>query len=263
MRKTVLTALTFAFTAGCGEKQADVNSAPEPVAAAPATAPAPPPKPPFTKTEWRSAYKAAFVETKPTSDDEGITSYGACFGKKDDGKCEVVAYGKRDAFRKIDHLTTLHTSFNRIGDVTTFLGTYLSAIECRPPSLLIRPSVNKKGGWLFMEKVSLMADGEVVLDREMTTAQIDRDNEGYWVHETGNFIATDEELTALEKFVNAEQKAIRITGQKGYLTLPKERTAEFAKDAKDALSMLASLNKSFAAAGGPVCSAPNDATAKN
>lgn len=262
MRKKVLAALMVVLVAGCGQKQDGASSAPAPTAAAPAN-PAAPPKPPFTKTEWRRAYNTAFAETKPTSDDQGITSYGACFGRKDDGKCEIVAFGKRDAFRKIDHLTTIHTSFNRIGDVTTFVGTYLSAIECKSPSLLISPSVNKKGGWLFMEKVALMADGDVVLEREMTTAQVDRDNEGYWVHETGNFIATDEELTALEKFVNADQKAIRITGQKGYLTLPKERTAEFARDAKDALGMLASLNKSFAAAGGPVCAPPSDATTKS
>ena len=248
MKATMLIAAMAALAImGCGEKSGGniEEKPPERVAT--------PPKPPYTKDEWRAAFKSAFVENNPKTNYDGITEYTACFQNEEGGKCPVFTFGKRDAFRKIDYLTPAHTELNNIGNIQTHIGTYIAAIECQPPSLLIAPKINRKGGWLFMEKISFMADGEVILERAFEHSLIDRDNDGYWIHEKGTFIATLAERDILSKFAASENRIIRITGQKGYLTLPKDKVENFATDIKTAMDAINAINQSLKSSGGPEC----------
>lgn len=218
-----------------------------------ATAPVEPAPPPFTKSEWRTAFKSSFEEKSAKSTDDGITEYSACFHKDEKGKCDLVLLGKRDAFRKIDHLTPFYTMMNDIGDLFSHVGTYIAAIECDTPSVLINPTINSRNGWLFMEKVAFMADGEVVVERSFEHNAVKRDNENSWIHEKATFIASPSELAAFQRFTEAKSQIIRITGQKGYLTLPKDKTANFVKDVSSTIKVRDILAKTLKDAGGPVC----------
>lgn len=255
MKAVLAAAVSAMILAGCGQKQED-QSAP----ASPVATPVPLPKAPYTKTEWRAAFKSTFEESEVKTDNDGITEYSACFQKKEDGKCDVFAWGKRDAFRKIDHLTPPMTKWNNGGREASHVGAYIAAVECDSPSLLIAPTVNGKNGWLFMEKVAFMADGEVVLERSFEHNRVDRDNGASWIREQATFIPNDVELNAVRKFAQADSQIIRITGQKGYTTLSKERTADFAKDARISLVILDNLDKALKENGGPLCapSAPTE-----
>lgn len=257
MRNLLFTAAAAALLlTGCNKKEEQQVQNNSPTIAA--ETPVDQPKPAYTKKEWRAALKSTFEESAVKTDEDGITEYSACFKKKDDGKCALFAFGKRDAFRKIDHLTPIHTRLNRIVNAQTQVGTYIAAIECEAPSLLLEPAVNKRGGWLFMEKVAFMADGDVVLERDFEHNRVDRDNESSWIHEKAAFIPTSNELDGLKRFTESNSQIIRITGQKGYITLPKEKTREFAEDAKATLTMLETINNAFKDSGGPTCAASSD-----
>lgn len=257
MRNLLFTAAAAALLlTGCNKKEEQQVQNNSPTIAA--ETPVDQPKPAYTKKEWRAALKSTFEESAVKTDEDGITEYSACFKKKDDGKCALFAFGKRDAFRKIDHLTPIHTRLNRIVNAQTQVGTYIAAIECEAPSLLLEPAVNKRGGWLFMEKVAFMADGDVVLERDFEHNRVDRDNESSWIHEKAAFIPTSNELDGLKRFTESNSQIIRITGQNGYITLPKEKTREFAEDAKATLTMLETINNAFKDSGGPTCAASSD-----
>lgn len=118
---------------------------------------------------------------------------------------------------------------------------------------MVAPEVNGKNGWLFMNEVALMADGAVVLRRLFEHNAVERDNDADRIRERGTFIATDVERDALKTFASAQSPIVRITGEKGYITLDKRRTSELVSDAKEVLEVMSKLESAFASAGGPKC----------
>lgn len=218
MKKLVLLASCMFLVSACGQKPSEAPAQPIVESNTPS-------RPSFTAKEWRHTFNATFAEENPKTDEDGITSYGACFEKSTDGKCSLFATGKRDTFRKLDHLIPLHTVVSRSLKLSTHVGIYLATVECKPPSLLVVPSINEKGDWLFLEKAAFMADGDVVLEHNFDYDQVDRNNVSSWIHEDATFLASDAELLALERFVSAKTQIIRLTGKKGYLTVAKDTTA--------------------------------------
>lgn len=252
---------TTGLLAGCGEKPPEAAA----VAAAPAPASAPPPpKPPYTKVQWREAFRSSFEERQKDSKsagEDGITEYMACRNIRPDGTCALLAFGTRDAFRKLDHLTPVSTRLNKNIRPDSYIGIYIAALECEAPSIMIAPTINRRGGWLFIEKVALMADGELVLERDFSKGKVEREPSGRFVHEKATFIATAAERAALKAFVDAKSRAIRITGEKGYATVGKRDTEEFVMDAGAVLEFMQAMDDAFQANGGPVCDVVPDASA--
>jgi len=245
---------------GCGEKPPEPQAAA--AAAAPAPAPAPPPKPPYTKVQWQEAFRSSFEETqKESSDEEGITEYMACGKRRPDGSCSLLTFGKRDAFCKLDHLTALSTRLNATTRPESYVGIYIAALECEEPSIMVAPTINRRGGWLLMEKVALMADGEVVLERDFSKGRVKREPNYRSVHEQATFIATPAERNALKTFVDAKSRAIRITGEKGYVTVNKQSIEEFVDDAGVVLAFMQAIEDAFKVNGGPVCDAVPETSA--
>lgn len=244
---------------GCGEKPPEPQAAA--AAAAPAPAPAPPPKPPYTKVQWQEAFRSAFEERDKKINSEGITEYMACRDKTPAGTCGHFAFGTRDAFRKIDHLTPASTQLNETILAQNYLGIYVAALECEAPSLFVSPAVNRRGGWLFMQKVALMADGEVVMERDFSKAKVERDATGNFIHERASFIAKPAEREAIKTFMGASSRIIRITGEKGYVTVDKSLTNQFVEDAGNALAFIGAIEEAFKANGGPVCDAVPETSA--
>ena len=218
----------------------------------------PPQKSPYTKKEWRAAFKSSFEEESPKENDDGITEYYGCFKKAENRKCELLVTGERDAFRKIDYFVPFSTSVLRITKAHTYIATYIAIKECENPSIFIEPSIHSKDGWIFMNKVAFMSDGEVVLEHSFEHSQVNLDNNEKWVHETGAFIANKSEQEALIKFSLAKNPIIRITGKKGYLTLPKEKTTAFIDDAKTLLPIFELLEKTLKDGGGLKCDSITD-----
>lgn len=251
IRRTMAVPLIAALSAlipGCGKES------PAPATEVRAESkPNPPTRPAFTKDQWLATLRSSFEEADVKTDQEGVTRYTACFQKAAEGKCALPMRGRRDAFRRLDHLTPVRTLANQVVGDDSYVGIYIAASECEAPSIMVAPEVNGKNGWLFMNEVALMADGTVVLRRLFEHSAVERDNDADQIRERGTFIATEVERNALKSFASAQSPVVRITGEKGYITLNKRRTIDLVSDANVVLEAMSKLESAFATAGGPKC----------
>ncbi|GAO73350.1 hypothetical protein [Comamonas sp. E6] len=248
MIKSLLVASLFAASvAGCSksENKEPVNF--------PATPPVEEVKK-ITSEEWRKAFLSTFKESDRKTDDSGITEYYACFDSSaETSRCPDNYSSRRDGFKKVDYLTPLTTSFLGIADLKTMVSMYAAAVECDAVHAVLKPSFNGRNGWLFLNKVSFMADGEVVFEKSADFNDVKRDNKNRWVHEHWTFIVDTEDQQRLLKFANAQNKIIRLTGDKGYVTIEKQELNAFTKDIKSLVENTKKMNDAIAAAGGPAC----------
>lgn len=230
----------------CGDEQVAKTAQPQPVVVK-TTAP-----PVFTKDQWKTAFSASFETADSKPGEDGVTSYIACFGRSDDGKCARVARGHHDAFRKIDHLVPPRTAVNQALGDRSYVGVYIAAPECSSPSILITSHVTGSE-WLFMESVALLVDGEVIIDRNFERGTVKRDHVAHRTWESAAVVAADKEREALKALAGSSNVLARISGGKGYLTIEKKHVAELISDVKLALEMIDRIDAALLKAGGPMC----------
>ena len=240
----------MAALAGCGKAAEEAPANSTQAAALPAVAPS---KPAFTKSDWKRTLESAYESSSKETDASGITKFMACFEKKDAGKCETVAFGREDAFNKLSRFTPGYTQLNNVADIYTNVKLHVVALECQEPRVVIAPVYNSKNGWLFVKKFAVMADGELVLEKDFETGDVKRDNGYGWVNEVATSIATSGDVDALRKISKSGALIVRISGDKGYVTLDKARAKEFGKDAADSLIYMDKISSALLSGGGPEC----------
>lgn len=213
----------------------------------------------YIEEDWKRDFQSAFELSNRKTDEDGISKYHACFDRQGE-KCPVFFSGVRDGFRKVDHLTPLETSLiefdvkyglNNRGPA--FVDMRVVAPTCKEAWVVLNPTLYAKE-WLFMNTIALMADGDVVYEFEAPDVNsIKRDVDGNRIVENWTFLLKANEYDRLRKFSRAESKIIRITGQKGYMTLPKETVDVFAKDIVSVINAADTINEKLKAGGGPEC----------
>lgn len=242
-----------AALSGCG-KPSDVRpvaAASEPETPAPAVVE---PRKPYTSDDWRRDFRALFEARQSKSDGEGRTTYQACVDPAPDGKtCGMSFQAAHDGFKKTDYLRPALTAFRRIGDLKPMVDVYVAASECEEPIAVIRPTFNSKNGWMFMDKLSLMADGDVVFEKSAAPGDVKRDVDGQWVHELWTFHVTPAEFDQLRKFVAAKEKLVRLSGEKGYVSIKPDELKAFVRGLDDVLTFRDRAGAALAKAGGPTC----------
>lgn len=220
---TLLAALILVGVAGCSRDDAPAPKAP-PVAVAAHEA---------TPDEWRAALTGAYTETIRRDGSDGTTTFMANF---DGGgtKGHKITFGSRDAFRKL-RIFKAGMPMN----ITTGVKSYVSVPDNEAPILFLQPYFWGRNGWLFMNKVSVMVDGEVIL--EQACGKVERDTEGVGVAELCNVAPSEEGIDALRKVVNSAKVVVRLTGDKGYVNLDSKAKfnslEEFKEDIQSAIAV--------------------------
>jgi len=201
----------------------------------PATPPTPPPAP-ITKADWDAALKATFKESLRKTDDDGNVDFLACFGAMDAASGKgVCASGLGNPFTKMttfklptSELRNLAEKTRR-GGIRPYLDTYVTLIDCRRPTIVLSPYL-EASGWLFLRRVAVMADGEIVLERSFDHNDVRRDNDSDGVTEQAYWVLSDGEVKALRAVPKAKQVIVRLMGDKGYVNLRKEWTQRYIED---------------------------------
>lgn len=209
-----LVAVFLFFLVGCSKE-------PEgPVATAAPSAPvaSPTSKNTATPEDWKKALESTYTISGIKNKSDGVTTFLACFNK-DDGKCFAPMFAHRDAFRKRRFFKGMVTN---VGWPNSFVGSYLSIGDNEKPILLLAPQFFGENGWLFMEKISFLLDGEPLFEREFEGLNVNRESNKWGVEERIDFVASDAELAALRKIKADSNLLIRLTGKKGYANLPKD-----------------------------------------
>lgn len=94
----------------------------------------------------------------------------------------------------------------------TKVSAYIALGEQGPPSLRAVADYSAER-WLFVRTIKIMADDEVVLERQVTRPDIRRDNGSDWVVENIDFSANPSTFIALERVANARTAVIRFSGR--------------------------------------------------
>jgi len=190
-------------------------------------------KVPITIEEWRTAFMSSYKDSQVKDNGDGITEFMAQFGGGAD-KSAVLAFGKRDAFRKLSFFKTAGAKVYE--DLGPSVGSYISVPDGEMPVIFLSPYFLGKNGWLFMNKISVMVDGEVIFERDFSDSKVSRNSETYGVEERYDFIANESDIAALRKITPASKIVIRLSGDKGYVNLEKKgKGSDYVKIFKDSI----------------------------
>jgi hypothetical protein len=214
-------------------------------ASAPVAAPVPAPKPvalAVTKVDWEQAIKATYDEKSTKTDGEGVTEFTACFKRAADGKkCEIFEFGRRDAFNKTVSFTPGSSKLAELAS-SKYLHAYIGVPDCQRPFIALKAHFFGKSGWLFMDKVAVLADGNLVLEHQFDNAAVHRDNHSWGVDEAAAWEASATERDALKKVTEAKDVIVRISGSKGFVSATADDVRHMKEDFSTALATYAILD---------------------
>ena len=94
----------------------------------------------------------------------------------------------------------------------TKVGAYIAVGNQGPARLRAVADYSAKR-WLFVKTIKIVADDEVVLDRQISRADLRRDNGSDWVVENIDFAADVSTFIALERVAKSKTATIRYAGQ--------------------------------------------------
>jgi hypothetical protein len=238
----VIIVLVIAFALAACDQARDPQS-PAPVIAA---STAKPQVPSLTAEDWRAAVAGTYVESMKRDEGDGVYTAVACFEKKADGKCAKGATIRRDGFRK---LTFFESSGSGLSDIAhglwrnTMLTSYVSLPDCALPVHFMRVDYIGES-WLFMNKVAVMVDGVVVLERDLPAQKVDRNvGRTSLTSERLDFVATHDEEVAIQKVLQGKEVMVRITGEKGYVSLKAKDIDSLKKDVEQTRDIQERLTK--------------------
>lgn len=93
-----------------------------------------------------------------------------------------------------------------------------------------------------MERVAVMADGNIVLEHTFDHNDVQRDNNSWGVDERARWIASGEERMVLKKVVDSKAVIVRIIGDKGYVTVDKRDVDAMKADFAETLAIFDALD---------------------
>jgi len=206
------------------------------------------------KSEWLAELSSAYTTGSKKDEEDGTTTFTACFnateGKKP--RCHPFALVRRDEF-KGNHLYTTFLTEKSIDLNYSYLGNAVGVVDCEKPLYLLRLQHVSENGWLFMNKVSVMLNGEVVYEESFKSQNVTRAVQRDGVLEKILLPVEANDLLKLRKISSGGKVVIRINGDKGYFSIPSKEAQTFSKDVSDGLDIYDALNLSLASMPKAVC----------
>lgn len=210
----------------------------------------------YAEEDWNKDFESVINLRDKSTNSDGVSEYKACFGN-----CTNYFYGMRDEFRKVNHLTLpltksvkYITMYNSSEDYPRVLiDMRIVAPVCKEAIVALNPILIGKE-WLFMNKLAFMADGEVVYEENANDLhRPKRDIDDGKVIEDWVFILDGLDYEKINKFTKSKNKIIRVTGEKGYVTLSKNVVDTFSQDIEDSIEAAKIINSKLKEGGGPNC----------
>lgn len=115
--------------------------------------------------------------------------------------------GSRDKMSKISFFSAKDKNL-----LTTRLDPYIAVADMGSPVIRMR-EVYFGDDWVFVDKVRIMCDDEVIYERSFDHNEFVRNNSGGSVWETGDYVAREYEIAALRKILAAKETVVRFEGR--------------------------------------------------
>lgn len=113
---------------------------------------------------------------------------------------------KRDEIEKTSFYSPKHPISGNSG-----VEAYIAISDGRQPVLRMR-SIYYGDRWVFYKKIKVLADNNIIYDRSFTRGEISRDNAGGSVWEVTDYIASADDIAAMQAIANARSTVIRFDG---------------------------------------------------
>lgn len=207
-----------------------------------------------TMEDWNASLGETLVEKSVEDKGNGVTSFLACF--KSEGRVECATnFGRRDSFKKSRFFSAgLRASLDSL-ITAPYLQSFIALPDGELPVVVLRP-VFTGDSWIFMNKVAVMVDGQVVLDEDLDSLRVKRDTGLDYVDESYQFELEKNQIEALRKITKESKVIIRITGDSGYTTVDKTDVDFFKQDIGNLLQIYDHLTATLKGHIPPVPSAP-------
>jgi hypothetical protein len=206
IRNLTALAVVAHLLAACDQNTATQVAGPVIAASAPTSKPA-------TIDEWRQSIKFTYEESQVKKTEEGVTEFVGLFPKKGG----VFAFGKHDVFHKAYIFKPASTQMQ--WDLGPNVRCYVVVPEGMPPSIVISPQYWGKSGYIFLNKLAILVDGELLFEKAFQFSDVKRGRYGVGVNETANIVLSGDALLPFRKITNASTVAIRLTGDREYVNL--------------------------------------------
>jgi hypothetical protein len=195
--------------------------------AKPAAKSAPVTKTRLTAAQWQAALDGTFKKTSVKDDGDGKSSYmGRCTQRID-----CAMFVKHDAFGRFTTFTPIDSEMMQYTAIKlptyAFARSFLYLPDCGVPRIIINSHYFSKNTWMFMNHLAVLADNHLLLDRQFPPGETHRDYESYGLEEDYLFQVTPAELQKLRSIGPDTKLMIRVSGDKGYLSLDKKVSDAF------------------------------------
>lgn len=95
---------------------------------------------------------------------------------------------------------------------TQSLAAYISLPDGRGPILRINPHYHGED-WIFFNHIKVMADNDIVYDKQFSFGDVKRDNNSAGVYESADYAARDDDIAAMRKIATAKSVTVRLSGR--------------------------------------------------
>jgi hypothetical protein len=174
-----------------------------------------------TLDDWKNALSTVYTKEAIKDGQDGTSTFDAKLQKSSSSNSAIIVEGKVDGFAKFTFLTPNPFTVNsnaylRKSNIALVVGVPDGGL----PLLILKPTFYSNRSWMFMSKLSIMVDGSIVFENDFTNEKISRNSEpGEGVVETLNLVLTDADITGLRKIQENSNVVIRLSGDKGYVTM--------------------------------------------
>lgn len=94
---------------------------------------------------------------------------------------------------------------------TQTLSAYISLPDDGEPILRMNPHYHGDS-WIFFQEVKVMADDQIVYDKMLPYEKMKHDNNSAGVFESADYVANDDDISALRKIAAAKSVTVRLSG---------------------------------------------------
>jgi hypothetical protein len=199
-------------------------------ASAPAASAVHTPAPRATLQQWRNAVDNSIPRSAPKTDSDGLQEWFACLRvRTPEGACKggsLVA--TRDPFRSGVKFVGGESSFFSHG-ATVAVVPEAVAPDCLDPMILLRARTRTNRG-LVLERLDVLADGEVILSITAPPAKTSLTLEGRSVSESLSGFLSPQETAAMAKLATASEVSVRVTGSRAWVQLSGDSLRSFRQD---------------------------------
>lgn len=234
IRGATLIAIISAFVlSGCGKSAAETDTQTN------KNIPAPARQKIATPAEWNSALDSSYRTSSLQDHGDGTTEYLAVFKR---GTGSVDAFVKHDSFQKVWIFTPGIRSGIKLGN---YMETHIYAKEGKSPTLFFTPYYFDKRSQLLMNHISIMVNGKIVVDRDLTNPGVKRSRNSWGNEESAILVPTPEDLSELRQISKNSKVLIRLSGANGYVMVNPKDVQDIKDDIPDGIAVYDQLTSAL------------------